>query len=74
MTDTVSSTVSTARARLEQTLDEIDEKLDVQKQASELAERVQRSYRANPVPWIIGATAAAVVVAGLVVWAIVTDD
>jgi hypothetical protein len=74
MTDTVSSTVSTARARLEQTLDAIDEKLDVQKQASELAERVQRSYRANPVPWIIGATAAAVVVAGLVVWAIVTDD
>jgi hypothetical protein len=46
----------------------------VKKQTSELAERVQRSYRANPVPWIIGATAAAVVVAGLVVWAIVSDD
>ncbi len=74
MTDTVSTTVAAARARLEETLDAIDDKLDVQKQAGELAQRVQRSYRANPVPWIIGATAAAVVVAGLVVWAIVTDD
>lgn len=74
MTDTVTSTVSTARARLEETLDAIDDKLDVQKQASELARRVQRSYRANPVPWIIAATAAAVVVAGVVVWAFVSDD
>ncbi|MGV3732201.1 MAG: DUF3618 domain-containing protein [Microcella sp.] len=74
MSDTVSSTVSSARARLEETLDAIDDKLDVGKQASELAQRVQRSYRANPVPWIIGATAAAVVVAGLVVWAIVSDE
>ncbi len=74
MSDTVSSTVSAARARLEETLDAIDDKLDMQKQASAFAERVQRSYRANPVPWIIGATAAAVVVAGIVVWAIVTDD
>ena len=28
----------------------------------------------NPVPWIIGATAAAIVVAGLVAWAILSDD
>lgn len=74
MSDTVANTVAATRARLEQTLDAIDEKLDVTKQASELAGRVQRSYRANPVPWIIGATAAAVVVAGLVVWAVVSDD
>lgn len=74
MSDTVANTVAATRARLEQTLDAIDDKLDVTKQASELAGRVQRSYRANPVPWIIGATAAAVVVAGLVVWAVVSDD
>lgn len=74
MTDTVANTVTAARARLESTLDAIDDRLDVQKQAGELAQRVQRSYRANPVPWIIGATAAVVVVAGLVVWAIVSDD
>lgn len=74
MSDTVSSTVAATRARLEQTLDAIDEKLDVKKQAGELTERVKTSYQANPVPWIIGATAAAVVVVGLVAWAIFSDD
>jgi hypothetical protein len=74
MSDTVSSTVAATRARLEQTLDAIDDKLDVKKQAGELTERVKTSYQANPVPWIIGATAAAVVVAGLVAWAIFSDD
>lgn len=74
MSDTVSSTVAATRARLEQTLDAIDEKLDVKKQAGELTERVKSSYQANPVPWIIGATAAAVVVVGLVAWAIFSDD
>lgn len=74
MSDTVSSTVAATRARLEQTLDAIDDKLDVKKQAGELTERVKTSYQANPVPWIIGATAAAVVVVGLVAWAIFSDD
>ena len=74
MSDTVSSTVAATRARLEQTLDAIDEKLDVKKQAGELTERVKTAYQANPVPWIIGATAATVVVVGLVAWAIFSDD
>ncbi len=74
MSDTVSSTVAATRARLEQTLDAIDEKLDVKKQAGVLTERVKTSYQANPVPWIIGATAATVVVVGLVAWAIFSDD
>lgn len=74
MSDPVSSTVAATRARLEQTLDAIDEKLDVKKQASELTERVKTSYQQNPVPWIIGATAATVVVVGLVAWAIFSDD
>ncbi len=71
---TNASTVEAARAKLEQTLDAIDEKLDVKKQASELTERVKTSYQSNPVPWIIGATAAAAVVVGLVAWAIFSDD
>ena len=71
---TNTSTVETARAKLEQTLDAIDDKLDVKKQAGELTERVKSSYQSNPVPWIIGATAAAVVVVGLVAWAIFNDD
>jgi hypothetical protein len=74
MSETVSNTVESARAKLEQTLDAIDERLDVKKQAGELTERVKSSYQSNPVPWIIGATAAAVVVVGLVAWAIFSDD
>lgn len=74
MNESVPQSVDAVRARLEQTLDAIDEKLDVKKQASELTERVKSSYEENPVPWIIGATAAAVVVVGLVAWAIFSDD
>ncbi|UYN83094.1 MAG: DUF3618 domain-containing protein [Microcella sp.] len=74
MNESANQSVDAVRARLEQTLDAIDEKLDVKKQASELTERVKSSYEENPVPWIIGATAAAVVVVGLVAWAIFSDD
>lgn len=74
MSETVSNTVEAARAKLGQTLDAIDDKLDVKKQAGELTERVKTSYEANPVPWIIGATAVAVTVVGLVAWAIFSDD
>jgi len=74
VSSTVSDTVAATRARLEQTLDAIDEKLDVKKQAGELSDRVKNSYQSNPVPWIIGATAATVVVVGLIAWAIFSDD
>jgi hypothetical protein len=74
MSQNVTNTVEAARAKLEQTLDAIDDRLDVKKQAGELTERVKSSYQSNPVPWIIGATAAAVVVVGLVAWAVFSDD
>ncbi|KQV26797.1 hypothetical protein ASG83_04470 [Yonghaparkia sp. Soil809] len=70
MTDSVEAT----RLKLEQTLDAIEDKFDVKKRTDEVAERVQRSYEENPVPWIIGATAVAVGVIGLVAWAIFSDD
>lgn len=44
------------------------------KRAGELADRAKASWERNPVPWIIGATAAAVTVAGLVAWALLSDD
>lgn len=71
---TPSASVEETRRKLEQTLDAIEEKLDVKKQASQVADRVQRSYEENPVPWIIGATAVAIGVIGLVAWAILSDD
>ncbi len=69
-----SASVEETRRKLEETLDAIEEKLDVKKRASEVGDRVQRSYAENPVPWIIGATAVAVGVIGLVAWAIFSDD
>jgi Protein of unknown function (DUF3618) len=36
--------------------------------------RAEQSYRDKPVPWIVGATAAGIVVLGTVAWAIFSDD
>lgn len=62
------------RNELENTLDAIEDKFNVQKRASELSKKVRHSYEQNPVPWIVGATAAVVVIGGLVAWAIFGDD
>lgn len=71
---TIDTAISATRAKLESTLDAIEDKLNVPKQASALVERTKASYELNPLPWIIGATAAAIVVAGLVAWAIFSPD
>jgi hypothetical protein len=63
-----------ARAELERTLDAIEDKFNVGKHADEVATRVRTSYESNPVPWIIGAVAAAVSVVAVVAWAILSDD
>jgi len=70
----IDTTIKSTRAKLDTTLDAIEDKLNVPKQASAIVERTKSSYEANPVPWIIGATAAAIVVAGLVAWAIFSPD
>ena len=70
----VQRSVQATRDQLEQTLNAIDDKLDVKKRTSELARRTRAAYDTNPVPFIIGATAATIVVVGLVAWAIFSDD
>ena len=75
MTDSVNNDrIQRARAELEDTLDAIEDKLNVPKQVSALAEKAKASYDENPVPWIIGAVVAAVGVAAAVAWAILSDD
>jgi Protein of unknown function (DUF3618) len=71
---TIEAKVAESRAQLENTLDAIEDKLNVPKQVSKLADRTRASYEANPVPWIIGATAAAIVAGGLIAWAVLSDD
>jgi hypothetical protein len=70
----IENKVAAARAELAETLDAIEDKLNVPKRVEELADKAKVSYESNPLPWIIGAVGAAVVVAGLVAWAILSDD
>ncbi|MBX3091124.1 MAG: DUF3618 domain-containing protein [Cryobacterium sp.] len=75
MTDTTPRARSAAvRKELEETLDAIDDKLNVPKQLGVLGTRARASWEENPVPWIIGATAAVIVVGGLIAWAVFGDD
>lgn len=74
MSESIESKIASQRAALENTLDAIEDKLNVPKQVNELTERAKASYERNPVPWIVGATAVAIAVVGLVAWAILSDD
>jgi hypothetical protein len=66
--------IASTRAQLEDTLDAIEDKLNLPKQLGKVGRRAKASYEANPMPWIIGATAAIIVIGGLVAWAIFSDD
>ena len=66
--------VATLRAELEDTLDAIEDKLNVPKQVGRLKAKAQASYDDRPVPWIIGATAVVIVDGGLVDWALFGKD
>ncbi|HOB58390.1 MAG TPA: DUF3618 domain-containing protein, partial [Rhodoglobus sp.] len=70
----IENRIADARSELEQTLEAIEDKLNVPKQVGELTTRVRASYERNPLPWIIGAVGAAVAVAAVVAWAILSDD
>lgn len=63
-----------ARAELQATLDAIEDRLNVPKRVGELGTRAKASWDLNPVPWLIGAVAAVVVVGGLIAWAAAGDD
>ena len=74
MTDPIESRVANTREDLQATLDAIENKLNVPRRVGDLRDKAMKSYESNPVPWIIGAVAAAVAVAGVVAWAILSDD
>jgi hypothetical protein len=63
-----------ARAELASTLDALEDRLNVPKRVSELSSKAVAAYEKNPLPWIIGGVAVAVVAVGLVAWAIFSDD
>jgi hypothetical protein len=63
-----------ARADLAATLDALEDRLNVPKRVGELRQKAVAAYEKNPIPWIIGGVAVAVIAAGLVAWAIFSDD
>lgn len=63
-----------ARYDLADTLDAIEDKLNVPKRAAEMGRRAKASYDLNPIPWIIGGVAVAIIAAGLIAWAVLSDD
>lgn len=63
-----------ARADLAATLDQIENRLNVPKRVSDLGSKAVAAYEKNPLPWIIGGVAVAVIAAGLVAWALFSDD
>lgn len=63
-----------ARAELAQTLDAIEDKLNVPKQLGLLGKRARVSWDTKPIQWVIGATVAVIVVGGIIAWAVLSDD
>jgi hypothetical protein len=72
--ENVDNRVATLRRELADTLDAIEDKLNVPKQSRRLLAKAWASYEDRPVPWILGAATAVIVVGGLIAWAIFRDD
>lgn len=63
-----------ARLELADTLDALEDKLNVPKRLRAFGARAEASYQKNPVPFIIGGAVATAVAVGLIAWAILSDD
>ena len=74
MSDSIGSRVSSTRASLEQTLDEIEDRVNPAKAVTRLRGRAMSSYEANPIPWIVGATATVIAIGGIIAWAVLSRD
>lgn len=73
-TSDIQAKVAETRRQLENTLDAIEDKLNVPKQIGQFAKRAQAKYEEDPTPWIAGAVAGLTVVGGLITWAILSKD
>ena len=73
-TSDIQARVAETRRQLEDTLDAIEDKLNVPKQVGRFAERAKASFDDDPTPWVAGLVAGVAVVGGLVTWAILSKD
>jgi hypothetical protein len=70
----IQARVAVTRARLESTLDSIEDRLNVPKRIGELSKWAKSSWEANSIPWIVGSVAAVGAVVGIVAWALSSND
>ena len=70
----IAADIAAKRAKLADSIGELEHKLDVDAQRKILTERMTASYQGNPVPWWIGVGVLGVVVISTVAWAVFGDD
>ncbi len=63
-----------ARADLAATLDALEDRFNVPKRVDEVRRKAMASYEKNPMPWIIGGVAVAILAIGAVAWAVFSGD
>ncbi|MDI2098360.1 DUF3618 domain-containing protein [Ruicaihuangia caeni] len=73
-TERLAADAAARRADLEATLDELEDKLNVKKQARIAIERARLSFKRDPVPWVAGGAAVVAAIVGLIVWRVSGDD
>ncbi|MBI5161550.1 MAG: DUF3618 domain-containing protein [Micrococcales bacterium] len=70
MTDSAKDAAADARQRLADTLDQIEDRVNIPKKVGTWSKQASDSYENNPVPFLVGAAAAALAVVGLVIWGV----
>lgn len=73
-TEAAKAAARQARHQVADTLEQIEEKFNVPKRTGELVDKTKAAYERNPVPWIIGGAAVAIIAVGLVAWAVFSPD
>lgn len=68
--DDAKSAAADARERLADTLDQIEDRVNIPKRLGRLSKQAGEAYEENPVPFIAGGAVAAATVIGLIVWAV----
>lgn len=71
---TAKAQAAKARADLADTLDAIEDRLNVPKRAAELSEKAKSAYEKNPIPFVVAGAAVAILAVGSLAWALFGRD
>lgn len=68
MTDDAKEVAADARQKLADTLDQIEDRVNIPKKLGRWSKYASDSYEKNPIPFLVGGAAAVVSVIGLAIW------